>query len=271
LRPEAQGRVVFEDQNIMDLKAEALKKLRQKMQIVFQDPYGSLSPRMTIEEIVGEGIHVHAPELSLSEKNQRVAAVLREVGLDPAIVERYPHEFSGGQRQRIAIARTLIMQPRFLVLDEPTSALDVSVQAQVLNLLKELQAKRSLTYLFISHNLSVVRYMADWVAIMYLGRIVEYAPGKELFENPRHPYTLSLLDAVPDLEKQKPFKTLVGDVPSPLTPPSGCHFHPRCPIYLAEPEGSPLARQCRGTYPEKTGTKDSYVACHAQSGCEPTG
>ncbi len=185
------------------------------------------------------------------------------VGLNPDWSERFPHEFSGGQRQRIGIARALIQNPKVLICDEPVSALDVSVQAQILNLLKELQAKRSLTYLFISHNLSVVRYMADTVAIMYLGRIVEQAPAKELFNNPRHPYTISLLSAVPSLEERRPFEPLVGDVPSPLNPPSGCHFHPRCPIYLKEPEGSPLAMKCHSTYPDKTGSDTAFVACHA--------
>lgn len=262
LVPDARGEVFFGDQNIMNLKGEALKQFRQHMQVVFQDPFGSLQPRMTIERIVGEGLEVHHPLLSPGERTQKIARVLEEVGLSPSILERYPHEFSGGQRQRIAIARALILEPEFLVLDEPTSALDVSVQAQVLNLLKELQARHKLTYLFISHNLSVVRYMADTVAIMYLGRIVEQAPVEELFQNPRHPYTKSLLEAVPALETRKPFKPLVGDVPSPLNPPTGCHFHPRCPIYLNEEQGSELSKMCISQYPEKTGESHSYVSCH---------
>ena len=218
---------------------------------------------MTVDEIIGEGLSIHFGDRTEEENRIRVDEVLNEVGLAPSVLDRYPHEFSGGQRQRIAIARALVLEPEFLVLDEPTSALDVSVQAQVLNLLKELQAKRSLTYLFISHNLSVVRYMADTVAIMYLGRIVEQAPSKELFKNPRHPYTKSLLEAVPSLEQRRPFEPLVGDVPSPLDPPSGCHFHPRCPIYLNEPEGSSLAMKCRSAYPDKTGSETAFVACHA--------
>jgi peptide/nickel transport system ATP-binding protein len=224
---------------------------------------------MTIEEIVGEGLRVHHPDLGETKRREKISAVLREVGLDPTVSGRYPHEYSGGQRQRVAIARALILEPKFMVLDEPTSALDVSVQAQVLNLLRELQSRRSLTYLFISHNLSVVRYMADRVAIMYLGRVVEYAPVEELFSRPRHPYTRSLLEAVPGLGERKPFRTLVGDVPSPLSPPAGCHFHPRCPIYLNEPENSPLRQKCRSHYPQKTGTCESSAACHALPAAPP--
>ncbi len=265
LTPDARGEVFFNDLNIMNLKGEALKNFRKHMQIVFQDPFGSLQPRMTIERIVGEGLEVHQPMLTPDERGKKIAQVLEEVGLGASVIERYPHEFSGGQRQRIAIARALILEPEFLVLDEPTSALDVSVQAQVLNLLKELQARHQLTYLFISHNLSVVRYMADTVAIMYLGKIVEQAPVDDLFKNPRHPYTKSLLDSVPTLESRKIFKPLSGDVPSPLNPPAGCHFHPRCPIYLNEEKGSALAKKCTRQYPEKTGETNSFVACHHYS------
>ena len=259
---DAQGEVYFNDQNIMTLKGDALKSFRRHMQIVFQDPFGSLQPRMTIERIVGEGLEVHQPTLTPVERGHKIAQVLEEVGLSASIIERYPHEFSGGQRQRIAIARALILEPQFLVLDEPTSALDVSVQAQVLNLLKELQARHQLTYLFISHNLSVVRYMADTVAIMYLGKIVEQAPVDDLFKNPRHPYTKSLLDSVPTLEIRKDFKPLLGDVPSPLNPPMGCHFHPRCPIYLNEEPGSALSQKCISQYPEKIEENHSFVLCH---------
>ncbi|UCD12372.1 MAG: dipeptide ABC transporter ATP-binding protein [Nitrospinaceae bacterium] len=269
LNRDARGEVRFEGRDIMRLTGSELKEIREELQIVFQDPYGSLSPRMTIEEIVGEGLRVHHPDLGETERREKISAVLREVGLDPTVSGRYPHEFSGGQRQRVAIARALILEPKFMVLDEPTSALDVSVQAQVLNLLRELQSRRSLTYLFISHNLSVVRYMADRVAIMYLGRVVEYAPVEELFSRPRHPYTRSLLEAVPGLGERKPFRTLVGDVPSPLSPPAGCHFHPRCPIYLNEPENSPLRQKCRSHYPQKTGTRESSAACHALPAAPP--
>jgi len=260
-----EGKVYFHDRDIMKLASRELKPIRKHLQIVFQDPAGSLSPRMTIEEIIREGLDIHFSHRTKEENRSRIIEVLNEVGLAPSVLDRYPHEFSGGQRQRIAIARALVLEPEFLVLDEPTSALDVSVQAQVLNLLKELQSKHSLTYLFITHNLSVVRYMADTVAIMYLGRIVEQVTAKELFRYPRHPYTKSLLDSVPGLEKRRPFEPLVGDVPSPLNPPSGCHFHPRCPIYLNEPKGSPLARKCRSSYPGKTGSETTFVACHAEA------
>ncbi|KMP11479.1 ABC transporter ATP-binding protein [Candidatus Nitromaritima sp. SCGC AAA799-A02] len=263
LTREAQGQVLLNGHDVMRLNTVELKKIRSRMQIVFQDPMGSLSPRMTIEDIVGEGPRVHWPNIEPMEKRKKIEQVLNEVGLSPSIAERYPHEFSGGQRQRIAIARALILEPEFLVLDEPTSALDVSVQAQVLNLLKELQANRNLTYLFITHNLSVVRYMADRVSIMYLGRIVEHAPVEKLFNNPEHPYTKSLLEAIPDLGERKQFQPVTGDVPSPLDPPTGCHFHPRCPIFLNEPKGSPLAQKCKTTYPEISSATDSFARCHA--------
>ena len=238
LTREARGEVLFNGIDIMKLNNTEIKNYRKKMQIVFQDPMGSLSPRMTIEEIIGEGLQIHFQSLSLKEQREKLEHVLNEVGLPISVAGRYPHEFSGGQRQRIAIARTLILEPDFMVLDEPTSALDVSVQAQVLNLLKKLQASRNLTYLFITHNLNVVRYMADQVAIMYLGKIVEKDTVINIFKKPKHPYTKSLLEAIPDLEIQKSFKPIKGDVPSPLNPPKGCHFHPRCPIFLNEPEQS---------------------------------
>ena len=263
LNRNASGSVFFRDKDIMKLSGSELKPVRKHLQIVFQDPFGSLSPRLTVDEIIREGLNIHFADRTEEENRVRIQDVLGEVGLAPSVLDRYPHEFSGGQRQRIAIARALVLEPEFLVLDEPTSALDVSVQAQVLNLLKQLQSKRSLTYLFISHNLSVVNYMADTVAIMYLGRIVEQAPAKEIFNNPRHPYTKSLLDSVPDLKQRRPFEPLVGDVPSPLNPPSGCHFHPRCPIYLNEPGESPLAMKCRFLYPDKTESDTGFVACHA--------
>jgi peptide/nickel transport system ATP-binding protein len=247
----------------MQLTVNDLKQFRKHMQMVFQDPFGSLQPRMTIEMIIAEGLEIHYPNLSQTEKAEKIACVMQEVGLNPSVLERYPHEFSGGQRQRIAIARALIIEPEFMVLDEPTSALDVSVQAQVLNLLKNLQAKRNLTYLFISHNLSVVRYLADTVAIMYLGKIVEQAPVEILFNNPKHPYTKSLLKSVPDLGERKAFDPLIGDVPSPLHPPTACHFHPRCPIYLKEEPDSSLANKCTTQYPEISGDKNCFVRCHA--------
>ena len=264
LNREVRGTVRFKNIDVMQLATPELKKIRRHMQIVFQDPFGSLSPRLRVREIIGEGLQVHFPELGPAETDEKISKVLLEVGLDPSVADRYPHEFSGGQRQRISIARALILEPEFLALDEPTSALDVSVQAQVLNLLRELQVKRNLTYLFITHNLNVVQYISDEVAIMYLGRIVEYASAKELFKNPKHPYTESLLKAVPSLGERIPFETVVGDVPSPLNPPAGCHFHPRCPIYRNEPEGSPLRQKCRTQYPEKKFRGSAFVACHAR-------
>jgi len=224
---------------------------------------GSLSPRMTVENIVGEGLEEHYKDIKEDARRKKIARVLKEVGLPISTLDRYPHEFSGGQRQRIAIARALILEPSFLVLDEPTSALDVSVQAQVLNLFKELQAKRNLTYLFITHNLSVVRYMADNVAIMYLGKIVESGSTAEIFQNPKHPYTKSLLESIPDIETRKIFQSIKGDVPSPLNPPTGCHFHPRCPIFLNETGGSSLSHECKREYPEPVYSGTSFVRCHA--------
>ena len=260
---EARGEVFLDGLDIMKLNNTELKKIRNQMQIVFQDPMGSLSPRMTIEDIIGEGLQEHFKNLNGTERKKKIEYVLSEVGMPISVMDRHPHEFSGGQRQRIAIARALILEPNFLVLDEPTSALDVSVQAQVLNLFKELQAKRNLTYLFITHNLSVVRYMADNVAIMYLGKIVEYDTITEIFQNPKHPYTKSLLEAIPDLEIRKDFQPIKGDVPSPLRPPIGCHFHPRCPIFLNEAEGSTLKQKCEMEYPKTLHSGTSFVRCHA--------
>ena len=265
LTRETQGEVTFDGLDIMKLNNTALKKIRNQMQIVFQDPMGSLSPRMTIEDIVGEGLQEHSKNMGYLERRKKIEDVLNEVGLAKSVIDRYPHEFSGGQRQRIAIARALILEPSFLVLDEPTSALDVSVQAQVLNLFKELQAKRKLTYLFITHNLGVVRYMADKVAIMYLGKIIEIGSTNEIFQNPKHPYTKSLLESIPDIETRKAFKLIKGDVPSPLNPPAGCHFHPRCPIFHNETEGSPPSHECKKKYPEPVYTGRSFVRCHAKN------
>ncbi|HUJ77065.1 MAG TPA: ABC transporter ATP-binding protein, partial [bacterium] len=221
-------------------------------------------PRLAVREIVGEGLRVHEPGLAAAEAQARIEAVLREVGLQPEILGRYAHEFSGGQRQRVAIARALILRPRFLVLDEATSALDVSVQAQILNLLRELQERHRLTYLFITHDLGVVRYLAHAVAVMYLGRIVEYGPAEQVLQQPGHPYTKSLLDAVPStLRRWEHPPQLAGDVPSPVHPPPGCHFHPRCPL-LAASTDTGLRQQCTTRYPDAVPLpQGGWAHCHA--------
>lgn len=225
------GRIIFGDDDITDIKGESLRLYRKRMQIIFQDPYSSLNPRMTAGNIIGEALQIHKIARG-AEARDRVAQLLEMVGLSPEYADRYPHEFSGGQRQRIGIARALAVDPEFIVADEPISALDVSIQAQIINLMIDLQEKLGLTYLFIAHDLRVVGHLATRVAVMYLGKIVEIAPTELLFTNPKHHYTAALLDAVPmpdprlKLEKQS---TLEGDVPSPVSPPSGCRFHPRCP------------------------------------------
>src|SRR4029077_10326033 len=222
-----------------------LRAFRREAQIVFQDPYSSLNPRMTVEELIGEPLALH-DIVPASRRRDRVAELLGLVGLDTRYGQRYPHEFSGGQRQRIAIARALAVEPKLIVCDEPVSALDVSIRSQVLNLLADLRRRFRLTYIFISHDLSVIKHIADWVAVMYLGRIVEPAPADELFANPRHPYTRALFSAipVPQPNARRQRQLLDGDVPSPLSPPTGCHLHPRCPhaIELCWIEHPPLAR-----------------------------
>jgi peptide/nickel transport system ATP-binding protein len=233
-----EGHIFFEGQDISGLPPGMIRPLRRKMQLIFQDPYGSLDPRQSAGSIVGEPLKIHQRRLTDNEYNERVKALFSTVGLDPEMVNRYPHEFSGGQRQRIGIARALACEPSFIVCDEPISALDVSIQAQIMNLLQELQEKLALTYLFIAHDLSVVRHMSTRVAIMYLGHIVEITDWKELYENPLHPYTKALLSAVPipdpSAEKKRERIILKGDVPSPLTPPAGCPFHPRCWLVMDE-------------------------------------
>jgi peptide/nickel transport system ATP-binding protein len=241
IRPTA-GHVLLDGQDLTTLGRRALHPYRRRLQIIFQDPFSALDPRMMVGEIVMEGMTAHDIGSSRQEREERVKTILTQVGLDPAMLHRYPHEFSGGQRQRIGIARCLAVEPDFLVCDEATSALDVSVQAQILNLLAQLQADLGLTYLFITHNLGVVEYLADEIAVMYLGRIVERGTTQEVFDRPSHPYTQALLSAVPRLEPEAGVGKirLAGDPPSPIEPPSGCHFHPRCPHAMP---------QCRTQYP----------------------
>ncbi len=252
------GKVFYGDNELTNLKGEDLRQLRRNMQIIFQDPYASLNPRLSVGDIVGEPLEVHGILKSGKERRERVQDLLQLVGLNPYFINRYPHEFSGGQRQRIGVARALALQPEFIVCDEPISALDVSIQAQVVNLLEELQNKFGLTYLFIAHDLSMVRHISDRTAVMYLGKIVELANREELYNQPMHPYTQALLSAVPVpdplVERKRQRIILKGDVPSPVNPPSGCRFHPRCP----------LAQQiCQELQPEwREADSDHWVACH---------
>jgi oligopeptide transport system ATP-binding protein len=226
-----EGYARFGDLDVFELEQEDLRQLRRKMQIIFQDPYSSLNPRMTVAGIVGESLRVHGIVDTPAQARERVEQLLERVGLSRKYVNRYPHEFSGGQRQRIGVARALALDPEFIVCDEAVSALDVSIQAQILNLLMDLQQELGLSYLFIAHDLSVVRHISDRVAVMYLGQIVELSETKDLFARPSHPYTKALLSAIPVADPdQKPERVLLtGDVPTPINPPSGCHFHPRCP------------------------------------------
>jgi len=255
LRDPTEGTVTFDGIELGKLKPEALRKMRRRMQIIFQDPYGSLDPRMTVGSTIAEPIETH----NLAKGNQRrerIADLLRIVGLDPKYVSRYPHEFSGGQRQRIGVARALAVEPEFIVCDEPISALDVSIQAQVLNLLTDLRNQLGLTYLFIAHDLSVVKHISDRVAVMYLGKIVELGPPDVMYAQPGHPYTRALLSAVPvpDPTAQRQRIILTGDVPSPINPPSGCRFHTRCPFVFD---------RCRVEEPLLRPVGDGHVsACH---------
>jgi oligopeptide transport system ATP-binding protein len=231
-RPTA-GHVYFKGEDLTRLKGEALRRKRREMQMIFQDPYASLNPRMTVGSIISEPLEVHNIYPSRKERQERVQELLRVVGLNPYFINRYPHEFSGGQRQRIGIARALAVNPEFIVCDEPISALDVSIQAQIINLLMDLQAQFGLTYLFIAHDLSVVRHISDRIAVMYLGKLMELADRDELYNNPLHPYTQALLSAVPIpdpfVEERRQRIILQGDVPSPANPPKGCNFNTRCP------------------------------------------
>ena len=249
------GKLFFEGRELTGLSRDELKPLRGEMQLIFQDPFSSLDPRAKIVNSVGEGLRVHGVN-DAKERRRRVREVMRLVGLSEDHMRRYPHEFSGGQRQRIGIARALILRPKFIVCDEPVSALDVSIQAQVLNLLRSLQREFGLTYLFIAHNMSVVEHISDRVAVMYLGKMAELANRRDLYENPLHPYTQALLSAipVPDPDRKVERTILSGDVPSPLNPPSGCRFHPRCPI--AQQDCSVNEPEFRELVPEH------WVACH---------
>jgi len=231
LIPATAGGVRYKGEDFFAFSGRRLRELRRQMQIVFQDPVSSLNPRMTVGNIIGEPIEVHGIARGRG-KDELVAGLLQRVGLDPSFAARYPHEFSGGQRQRIGIARALALSPDFIVCDEPVSALDVSIQSQILNLLDDLQKERGIAYLFIAHNLAVVEHFSDEVAVMYLGRIVEKAASRELYKNPRHPYTVALLSAVPEPDPRPRKKRIVlpGEVPSPSSPPTGCPFHPRCPL-----------------------------------------
>jgi oligopeptide transport system ATP-binding protein len=262
LREATSGKVLFDGLDLYSLKAEPLRRLRRRMQIIFQDPYSSLDPRMTVYSIISEPLETHNLKKG-REKRERVAELLEMVGLDPRYVNRYPHEFSGGQRQRIGVARALAVEPEFIVCDEPISALDVSIQAQVLNLLTDLRERLGLTYLFIAHDLSVVKHISDRVAVMYLGKIVEIAPPSAMYAGPAHPYTRALLSAVPvpdpATERRRKRVILKGDVPSPVNPPSGCRFHTRCWLYerLGKPEN------CRTEDPPlRVLSGDHRAACH---------
>ncbi len=249
------GAIYFEGQDITSLDKSAMRALRREMQIIFQDPYASLNPRMTVGSIIGEPLEIHKIAKG-SEKEERVASLLQKVGLRAEDMRKYPHEFSGGQRQRIGIARALALNPKLIVCDEPVSALDVSIQAQVINLLEDLQAEFGLSYLFIAHNLNVVEHISNRVAVMYLGQIVELASDEELYKNPQHPYTEALLSAVPipDPAVKKKRIILEGDVPSPINPPKGCHFHTRC-MYKE--------KICEEVEPEfKDIGGGHWVACH---------
>lgn len=255
LIPKTEGSFAFEDKEVFSYSPRQMKLLRRDIQMMFQDPYGSLNPRMTVEGIVGEAMGVHRVAYG-KKRRDRVVDLIEKVGLSAQHLNRYPHEFSGGQRQRIGIARALALQPKFIICDEPVSALDVSIQSQIINLLQDLQAEMDLTYLFVAHDLAVVEHISDYVAVMYLGRIVEYADRDALYANPMHPYTQALLSAIPEPipNKDKQRIVLGGEVPSPSNPPAGCPFHPRCPLAEAQ------CKEQVQTLTAKDGT-DHQVAC----------
>jgi oligopeptide/dipeptide ABC transporter ATP-binding protein len=258
------GRIIFDGTDITALQGKALQPYRRRMQIVFQDPFASLDPRQLVGDSIGEGLRIHRLG-SAAERRKKVADMMDLVGLQPYHTDRYPHEFSGGQRQRIGIARALVMEPDLIVCDEPVSALDVSIQAQVLNLLKSLQKEFGLTYLFIAHNLGVVEHISDRVAVMYLGRVAELTNREQLYRDPRHPYTLALMSAIPlpDPTLKRSRIILSGDVPSPVNPPSGCNFHPRCWLrsHLGEPESCATEIPALSD-PTPDDGEEQLVACH---------
>jgi oligopeptide transport system ATP-binding protein len=253
-----EGQILFDGQDLAKLEGEAMRQMRQRVQMVFQDPYASLNPRFTIGSLIAEPMDIYNIG-SAQEIRDKTAELLRVVGLRPEYIDRYPHEFSGGQRQRIAVARALAVNPEFIIADEPVSALDVSVRAQVLNLLQRLQRQFNLTYLFVSHDLSVVRHVADRIAVMYLGKIVELADRDELYATPKHPYTKALLSAIPipdpRIEKKRKRIILSGDLPSPINIPSGCRFHTRCPM------AQQICREVEPAFEKKEG-HEHYAACH---------
>jgi oligopeptide transport system ATP-binding protein len=259
LIPLSDGIICYDGQEVQDLDRRSLSTYRRKMQIIFQDPYSSLDPRMSVQRTVSEPMRVHT-RLTRAQRSERVHELLEVVGLDPDYAARFPHEFSGGQRQRIGIARALALSPEVIICDEPVSALDVSIQAQILNLLKRMQREFHLTYLFISHDMSVIKHVSDRVAVMYLGKVVELAPKKELFRNARHPYTQALLSAIPVPDPRRERKRIVlhGDVPSPIDPPAGCRFHTRCPHAFG-----PCSRK---EPPLRLIADDHYAACHLIGG-----
>jgi oligopeptide transport system ATP-binding protein len=255
VEPDA-GSILFEGDDITRLEGAELRAHRRKLQMIFQDPYGALNPRLTAGEAVGEAIAIHKLADGPADRRQRIDGLLKSVGLDPAHAERYPHEFSGGQRQRIGIARALAVEPKLIVCDEPVSALDVSVQAQIINLLQDLQTERGIAYLFIAHDLAVVEHLSRRVMVMYLGKVVELSDARSLVDSPKHPYTQALLSAVPvvDPDSKRQRIVLPGDIPSPIDPPGGCPFHPRCPVAEA---------RCKREVPTfRELTSGHWAACH---------